>query len=344
MLGARSALFRTGADAGAAIADEGILAGTSGGLVKKIRAAKADVGMKLRTLFANSPKANMTTVDIGQAVYGPIDEAITALKVEKNTAAISKLEDLFDGISDTIAANGGSLQAVTPKVAHDIRVFIDQTMKHGGADAIAASTKEVKKTIRRNISEIITAAVPESIPLNRRYSNLSAAEDAAWDKLNGSHGLAGALKLGGRIVGGGSLGYALGGSEGGRVGTGASFAAGTPLVGTAGAVGLSALGGKSGAALSKIVTAMVSQATRDLHDEALQEAQGDETVATQLMHGREAVYVAPDGTETRVPSGIVKATLNGDPSSENTPLAKWMTEMQKQKKIKPGGNLLFMER
>lgn len=83
-------------------------------------------------------------------------------------------------------------------------------------------------------------------------------------------------------------------------------------------------------------------ATQQLMRDA--ESLGDPSMSQRYLSGQTARYVGPDGATIEVPRGIMIATMNGDMSRDETPMTRWLSAMEKQKKIKPGGRIQFEDR
>lgn len=348
VLGTASKFFKTGANAGKGIAGEGIVAATARGLVEKISAAEDRVGQQIAARLSKSPSAQQP-IDVTDAVLSPVMDAITAFRAKGDAAGVQRIKALFDGVDDALRNAGGSIATVTPAQAHSVRKLLDKALKpgggHGATSTVDAVADDVATTIRRNLSAAITKAVPEIAPLNRQYANLAAARAAAWNKVNNSNAVPRALQFLGRSGAAAALGYQVGGSEGAKVGTLAGMAGGSVLGGTMMTAGLAAAGGPTATKVApKLFASMVSQSTRDLADEANEATGGDKTLSQQYMLQKRPVYVDEAGNMLDVPAGIVTATLNGDPTSENSPLARWAEGMAKQGKIRPGGQLIFVDR
>jgi CHASE3 domain sensor protein len=189
-IGARAKQFRTGADPGAGIVDEGLTAATQGGMWEKVRAAKHEVGKEIQNTLANSPKANQHPINIQGFVDAKVDAAVRALQAAGKGDAAAAVEGIRTGLANEFAQRGSSMANTTARELWEIKVMIDKTANHGTASAVEATADNIRKAIISDFRKIIGDIVPAVKPLNQRYANLAEAQSAIKATLDASHGIA----------------------------------------------------------------------------------------------------------------------------------------------------------
>lgn len=261
----KKAAFVTGANPGRGAAEAGVVAGSLGSAVKKVEAAREEVGTKIGTVLGLSPQARTVSIDAAALIDGPIGSTSGGARIAGTTESVGRLRQ---ALYDSFAQQGVSPNAVTPAQLFVVKKEIDDAIRIVGNEGPAATTREILRSIRRNFAQAIEKSVPEVRPLNKKYADLSEARTALWDRL---HAPAGAqLMSPSNVVAGTGAGLAYWTSNpilaAAVIGTKAATSF-TPTATTA-AQAARAIGSETGQGVaSRLSAAGVSGATRPEPDE-----------------------------------------------------------------------------
>jgi hypothetical protein len=146
-IGAKIRQFRTGADPGAGIVDQGLVAGSTGGMFEKVKAAKDAVGAKIGQVLGATSKATQHRIDVSAFVNQQVDTAIRELRAAGKDAAAGAVENVRKGLQEEFAKRGSSMGATNAKELWEVRDMLDKAMRHG-TDPLEASADGVRKAIR----------------------------------------------------------------------------------------------------------------------------------------------------------------------------------------------------
>ena len=164
-----------------AIVDEKIFATSWDDLVDKAKLARRSVGTELDATLNKYPTDKIANIE---DVVKPIDEAIEeATKFpSENSALISRLS----GIKDDVLAMANKIaqeeKGIGIKSANEIKKSLYKVTKYTGAASDDVVANKVKQQVARNIAKKIEEAVPEIKPLNKRFGNIVALENAATNR------------------------------------------------------------------------------------------------------------------------------------------------------------------
>lgn len=173
--------FAYGKNPGKAVAEEGITANTLDELGEKIGARKNQIGAQIGEVTAKS-----TEVFQMNDALNPIDEAITeaAKNPRTNSAIIRRLNDLRDDLMKVTTDAGGkvtvgrSLENLSAQEVFELKKEIgDLTRWTGNASDDEIVNRALSRTYG-NLKSSLDERIPELIPLNEKYGDLSSAEIA----------------------------------------------------------------------------------------------------------------------------------------------------------------------
>jgi hypothetical protein len=204
-------ISRTGASAGRAITEGGIVApslgdlseltagaqavaaakgpvsAAFGSLLEKTLRARSAIGREIGMAILRSSAASVPSIDAEALYRGPIQQAINDLRVVQDApqleSAISHLTDAFTSRTASRSPN-----AVTPAELWAVRDSLDKAIeKMGGfeSDSANLSLRKTLREVRSNFADAISSAIPEIREVNRRYSDMAKAVDAVVDKIEG---------------------------------------------------------------------------------------------------------------------------------------------------------------
>lgn len=208
-IGATASSFRRGANPGQGIVDEGLVAGSLGGMEKQVLQAKETLGKQIGETLGLLPQATQTRVDVTRIIDDAIGRAQTAHRTIGGRDAVARLDAMRAGLYESFAELGTSPSAVTPRDLWIIKHILDDGINHQAKEGVEASINAVVKTIRRGFAKEISAAVPGISKLNQRYSNLAEASDDVIEKMNKSQGLQDFVRNPINWLLGGGVGYMM---------------------------------------------------------------------------------------------------------------------------------------
>lgn len=206
-IGARAKQFRRGADPGAGVVDEGLVAGTAGGMFEKVDRARHEVGVKIGDVLAKSPKATNHPINIAPFIDNLIDDAVRSLETAGKGDAAAAVSKIREGMYAEFARRGSNPSKTNAKELWEISQQIKDAISYGSDPAIDAGAEAIRKSIRTGISKVIGDVIPAIKPLNQRYANLAEAQAAIKAKMDASHGIASFARNPVNWIVGGVAGY-----------------------------------------------------------------------------------------------------------------------------------------
>ncbi len=182
-IGAAKSALKTGANPGQGMVDAGIVSPTWSKALDQVSQANDAIGKRIGNVLDRISQGNAFSLDLTDAVQGPIDNGASGLNTLGKKAAASSLDDMKQGIVDRIEKTGGKLDNLTPKQAFEVVKEINKGIRNWSTDDAMTSTIGIAKEIRRNIVNEISDAYKPIKSLNSQYANLSEAGDAIQDRL-----------------------------------------------------------------------------------------------------------------------------------------------------------------
>ena len=166
-----------------AIIDEGIIATSWDDLILKAKAAKHDLGDMFTEVFnrADNPKS----VKLGMEITSPVESALKEAEKfpTENAGLIERLKGLRNDVNYQINITKSKMRKqISPEKANSIKQSLYRVTKYTGTASDDALMNKTKQDVARNISNKISEAVPDIEPLNSRYGNLIALENAATNR------------------------------------------------------------------------------------------------------------------------------------------------------------------
>ena len=172
------ALKKFGSEPGQEVAVQGLKSNTLEGLEKEIGTRLNQVG-KFRDAMLAQPQFAAKSVNVADAINGPIDEAIKRASVDGNKALIQRLEDFRDGQFAARFGVQGKIKKLnlTPLEATKLKTDIGKGFRWS-EDPIEGTLNDVRQDIYREVRAAVDQQVPGVRELNRSYANLLNAEKA----------------------------------------------------------------------------------------------------------------------------------------------------------------------
>lgn len=164
-----------------AIVDEKIFATSWDDLVDKSKAARRALGTELDTALNKYPSDKIANIE---DVVKPIDEAIeeAAKFPSENASLISRLSGIKDDVLTMVNKIAQEEKGIGIKSANEIKKSLYKVTKYTGSASDDVVANKVKQQVARNIAKKIEEAVPEIKPLNKRFGNIVALENAATNR------------------------------------------------------------------------------------------------------------------------------------------------------------------
>lgn len=206
-IGARAKQFRRGADPGEGIVDEGLVAGTTGGMWERVQTARKEVGAQIGSVLSTTQKATQHPINIQPFVDGLIDDAVRSLQTAGKPEAAAAVEKIRTGMYEEFAKRGSSPSATNAKELWEVSQQIKDAISYGGDSAIEAGAEVIRKKIRSSIGDVISSTIPAIKPLNKRFANLAEAQSALKAKMDASHGIGNFFRNPVNWIIGGAAGY-----------------------------------------------------------------------------------------------------------------------------------------
>lgn len=229
MLRSTKNAFTFGKNPGKAIADEGIVAGTIGGAIEKLKAAEKRLWPQLEAkLKAGSNSILNGMIDMKAAIK-PVDDAIVEAGSQNDQALVNRLREFRDSVTHVTQENAttGKIEKIAARAdklpAYDatlVKRQVGRGVKWTGNDSFEQELNKVRASVYRNIDAQVDKAVPGIEKLNSQYSNVAGAIKAAERVSTLSHSKIGDLLP---LVGG----FALHGIPGATVAVALKEALGT---------------------------------------------------------------------------------------------------------------------
>lgn len=174
--------FDFGRNPGLAVAEEGIIANTRGGLLTKIGEQKSIVGKEIEQAIS-APEIAAKQIDATKAILEPLKSAKQKALQSGETGLYNRLNDLESGFTRLfIEGQGGAevagtklLTGLNPKQIQELKINVGQSTRWTG-QAFDNDVNQVRVAIYRNLDNMLDESVPGIAQLNSRYANLLTAE------------------------------------------------------------------------------------------------------------------------------------------------------------------------
>ena len=139
------------------------------------------VGEAMDDLISRSDKDVIANAD---DVIKPVDDAIAEAKKfpTENATLISRLEGIRNDTLALLHKGDKTGKMLNVERANNIKKSLYKVTKYKGADSDEIPLNKVKQDVARNIAKKIEDVTPEIKPLNERYGNLVALENAATNR------------------------------------------------------------------------------------------------------------------------------------------------------------------
>lgn len=165
--------LKFGVNPGAAIANEGLVAGSREGLVDKINGRIKELSTQTDKQLQNHANAQ-NQIDVEPIIDQHIDAAIKAAKKVGAQSTITRLENLREGLKNEFGPTKG-----TPLEMNNLKRDIGDSAADLGAfkstDPVEASAAAAMEDIYRGIKDAVNKEVPEAKPMNERVADLIGA-------------------------------------------------------------------------------------------------------------------------------------------------------------------------
>lgn len=185
--------FNFGKNPGSQVVEEGIVANTRGGFLKKINDRRTQVGQEIGAVLQEASSQGKT-VDFRKALE-PIQRAKAEAVKRGERALYQRLKDLEDGMTGVFAEMNGGIERVGTKNLHRLTPEQGRLMKtelgestKWSTDVLDRDVNAIKVAVYRAMDGIIDVAVPAVEKLNDRYANLLTAEKALEKSLRTTEG------------------------------------------------------------------------------------------------------------------------------------------------------------
>ena len=176
----REAAFSFGKNPGLAIADEGIVANTRGGLLQRITKKKQEIGQAIEQELTHPNVANKI-IDVTPAIQ-TLDATIQKAAKTGDQTLVRRLLDIkksltkeFELVGDDLVEKGVRNLQLTPLEAQKLKREIGEATRWTG-QAFDADANKARVAVYRAIDSLIDDAVPNISKLNSRYANMLTAE------------------------------------------------------------------------------------------------------------------------------------------------------------------------
>lgn len=165
--------LKYGANAGRAIQQEGLVAGSREGLVKEINGRMGQLSDVLDEHLQNHPNANQT-IDAAPIIDKNIDAAVKEARKQGSAAMESRLEALRTALKTEHGPING-----TPFEINNLKRSIGNTASDVGAfkatDPAEATAAGAMQDIYTDLKNAVNEKIPTAAPINERLSDLFAA-------------------------------------------------------------------------------------------------------------------------------------------------------------------------
>lgn len=177
--------FDYGRNPGAAVAEEGMVAGSKAGLLDQIGQSLKDTGQKI-DFHLSDPAVNKPSIDVTNSVIDPLNEMESAAIKNKNLALADKVADLRNRLTHDYARdpNGNlvptgttKLVGLTPLEANALKQSIGEMAKWTGnleTDQLSPALREIYGRINGQVE----GAAPGIKAINKKYGELLSAHDS----------------------------------------------------------------------------------------------------------------------------------------------------------------------
>ena len=164
-----------------AITDEGIIAHSWDDLIDKAKAAKHDIGEMYDDFFASHPNDIVTDAE---NVTKPIDTALKEANKypNENGTLISRLQGLKSDVLGQIDKQSQEGQGLDIQRANDIKKSLYKITKYSSNNSDDIPLNKVKQQVAGELASKIEDVSPEIAPINERYANLVALQNAATNR------------------------------------------------------------------------------------------------------------------------------------------------------------------